>query len=118
MALYRNLSDDLKAQRDALVAACAAHVDVNEEYPDGQDPFFEARAAVDEFDELHGLDHRAEDIMERLSKSDVNLNEGGAEWTVIDIHDLVSDALGDDLDLEDVDLFQDLLCLFNSPGAA
>lgn len=36
------------------------------------------------------------------------------EWTVIDIHETVFDALGVDLDIDDTETFGTLLVLFNA----
>jgi hypothetical protein len=113
MALLRNLSPELQAQRQAMVDDCAAHIDVSTDLKVSEDPYFIYRARLDEFDDNHDLDGIAEGYFERLERAGFAKTEEDGEWTVIEIHALILDALDDDLDLEDVDLFKDLLQLFN-----
>ena len=46
-------------------------------------------------------------------QSAIFANEGEADWTVMDIHDLLEDTLGLTLNIEDTNLFGRLLTEFN-----
>lgn len=118
MALLINLSPELQAERQALVDICAGLIET-ESTPLEKDPFFEARSAIDAFDDDHDLNGTAEQIMEDLVRNGFDASvEANKPWSVIEIHDLVLDTLDNDLDLEDTDLFRDLLQLFNQGKTA
>lgn len=118
MALLVNLSPELQAKRKALVDTCAGLIETDFT-PLEKDSFFEARAAIDAFDEDHDLNGVAEQIMEDLVRNGFDVSvEANKPWSVIEIHELVLDTLNNDLDLEDTDLFRDLLQIFNQRKAA
>ena len=112
MALFSKMSSDLKAQRDALVFACEETMDQGVDQS-GSDPYLAARDELFAFDEEHGLTGEAETIMADLIRNGFMPMDADKPWSVIEIHDVVLEKLGQDLDLEDTELFGDLLQLFN-----
>lgn len=94
MALLRNMPENVKEERAKI------------------------SNVLDAFDKEHGISFEAEIIFSNLKLKGFVLTKESQPWTVIEIHDLVDDLLNRDLDLEDIDLFGDLLFLFNNDQEA
>lgn len=59
---------------------------------------------------------KAKEILAKLAEMGEEPKVGDTPWTVIDIHDHVDNCLGIGLNIDDTDLFGELLKLFNIPA--
>lgn len=112
MALLRDLSPELQAHRQQLLNDCNANADIHFDLKSDKDPYFVTRLKLDSFDDDHKLDGRAEKLFAELVDIGYEKHDEDGEWSVMEIHALLMDALDKDMDLDDTDLFSDLLKLF------